>query len=148
MNRKQRITHFYTWILLAVLLPLLMLIARLATPLQPTQILFQPSDSSDLKLLPVVAGHRKAAGYDVYLRCSQDSVKWQLEWINKQELKFPTAAVYKVPRGEINVSNSELIGRIEARGLYHFPLRRDSTNQYHFMLYDFIHNKVIDTLNF
>jgi len=77
---------------------------------------------------------------------------FQLEWVNKAVLMVPTATVYKVPAGSTNIKEGQLIGRIEARGIYRFPLDKSfqvpGADNYELLLYDFIHQQVIDSIHF
>jgi hypothetical protein len=55
------------------------------------------------------------------------------------------------PEGEMQsftVDRAQLIGRIEARGDYVFPLKVDSAkkNELNLVVYDFIHEKIIDSI--
>lgn len=70
----------------------------------------------------------------------------------------PSAVIYKAflnssaggTLDSFNPKQAELVGRIEARGDYVFPLKLDSSGlqQLHFILYDFIHEKTIEIINF
>jgi hypothetical protein len=72
----------------------------------------------------------------------------QLEWINKTPLQYPTATIYAAGKETSNISEARLIGRIEARGNWYFPLdsgfKRGDIQ--HFILYDFIHGQIIDSI--
>jgi hypothetical protein len=64
-------------------------------------------------------------------------------------LTYPTAAIYEDTTNTNDISNAALIGRIEARGIYRFALSKNLVrNDYHFIFYDFIHQKVIETITF
>src|SRR5258706_5387203 len=145
MMKPLRKRHLLIWMLLAVLLPAGIIIAWLSVPKQLPQTLLQPGATAPL---PVIIKTTVKDNYTVSIRSNGDGSKLQLEWINKAVLQYPTAAIYA--GNEIkNIRDSKLIGRIEARGAWYFPL--DSTFKSgtdHFILYDFIHQQAIDTINF
>ena len=97
--------------------------------------------------LPVIINTVEKENYTIRLR-GNDNTASQLEWINKSVLTFPTAVIYKIYPANKGIDGAELIGRIEARGTYRFELKPDSLNAYHFLLYDFIHRQIIDTIRF
>ena len=137
--------HLLAWRLLAVLLPAVIIIARLAIPVQATQQLLQPGAATPL---PVVLKKADHPGYNVAIRSNAAGTQWQLEWVNKTVLQYPSATIYAgIPSKDLR--NAKLVGRIEARGNWYFAL--DSTFKLpgsdHFIIYDFIHQQVIDTIN-
>ena len=149
MTKKLRKRHLQTWSLLLVLLPASIIAARLATPAPVTDKLLQPSAAA---ALPILVKTAEKENYTLHIRKSNDST-YQLEWINKSVLIVPTATIYKVAAGTTGMKNGELIGRIEAKGTYRFPLTGEPvnllTNQpFQLVLYDFIHHQVIDTITF
>ena len=156
MMKPLRKRHLQIWTISALLLPAGIIFAWLAIPSQqPVQLLQTPG----VTLLPVINQTRNLNNYTVSLRTNQDHTGWQLEWKNITPLKVPSAVIYRVQGqapGEITATtpfkpaNAELIGRIETRGNYVFPLMQDTLthSSLHFVLYDFIHEKVIDSINF
>ena len=56
----------------------------------------------------------------------EDSSALQLEWINHSALTAPSAIIYEIyPQKGINgLEGAALIGRIDSRGIYHFPLEK------------------------
>jgi hypothetical protein len=150
--------HFQVWIAFAVLLPAAILFAWLAIPnSEPVKLL----QSSATDPLPVIKGTNDKKDYTVNLRTNNENTQWQLEWKSKIPLTFPSAVIYKAspsrPGGteggvsrSFKIENAELIGRIEATGDYIFPLGPDSTEykQLTLVLYDFIHQQTIDSINF
>lgn len=145
MIRTLRKRHLQIWTAWAVLLPVGIIAAWLAVPQQPVQSLLQPAAGN---VLPVILHTTDKQDYTVALRGNADGTQLQLEWINKNVLTFPTATIYQTNNLQGDIATGSLIGRIEARGSYYFPVRRDTSNIYHFVLYDFIHQQVIDTINF
>ena len=148
MIKPLRKKHLQVWILMAVLLPAGIVIAWLSVPEQPVQTLLQPTETMPL---PVVLKRSDKQNYTVAIRSNASGSQMQLEWINKSVLQYPTATIYAGTEIK-NTSMAKLIGRIESRGNWYFPL--DSTfnahpgSTDHFILYDFIHQQVIDTINF
>jgi len=148
MIKQLRKRHFQIWIVLLVLLPASIVMARLVTPKIPIDQLLQPSA---YPAYPTIIKTITKDNYSVHLRKANDS-SFQLEWINKKILIVPSAAVYKLPAGSNDTKNGVLIGRIEGRGVYRFAVdtsfRPDRFSSYRLFLYDFIHQQVIDTIKF
>ena len=155
MIKPLRKKHLQIWSVLAVLIPVGIISALLVRPTPVKTVLLQPLT---IEASPVVIKTIDKENYTISLR-GTDPTATQLEWINKSILTFPTAVIYKaspLPSGEtqgetsesFNPEKSELIGRIEARGIYHFALKPDSTNNYKFIVYDFIHQQKIDSIEF
>lgn len=154
MIKSLRKRHRQIWALWAVLLPAGILLAWLAIPNQPAIKLLQ---SSTAEPLPVIIKAYDAKDYSVKIRSNNSNDTWQLEWCNKTVLAIPSAVIYKaspIPsKGGVSetfsIENAELVGRIEATGKYIFPLHVDSTtvNNIHLIVFDFIHEKVIDSIN-
>lgn len=147
MIKPLRNIHRRIWLILAILLPAGIIAAWLAVP-DPghVEILSKPA----YQLLPVIQAKRELPQHCVHIRSSADKTDWQIEWKNKLPLAVPTAVIYQTVAGNTNIMQARLIGRIEARGDYVFRLQPDSTwhNQLNLLLYDFIHERVIDSLNF
>ncbi len=109
-------------------------------------------------LLPIIQAKKETDQYCINIRTNETKTNWQLEWKNKLALTVPSAAIYKISAspskegisGSFKPGDAQLIGRIEARGDYVFPLKTDSTQnkQLNLVVYDFIHERVIDFLNF
>lgn len=144
MIKQLRKRHFQIWSAMLVVIPLGIIAATLVIPKQTRNALLQPPPSV---ALPVIIKTVERENYTINLRGSSQ-IPGQLEWINKTVLTFPTAVIYKTASGKNDISKADLIGRIEARGTYHFDLKYDLTNNYHFILYDFIHQQIIDSINF
>ena len=142
MMKPLRKGHLFTWRLLAILIPAGIIVAWLSVPDPLSQTLLQPATNFPL---PMVVKTTHTKNYEVSIRRNADGSQLQLEWINKKALEYPTATIYA---GE-DFNQAKLIGRIETRGNWYFSL--DSTfknGSDHFILYDFIHQQVIDTINF
>ena len=148
MIKPLRKKHLFIWRLLALLLPAGIIIAWLSVPKQSFQILLQPGIA---KPLPVTLKKIEKGNYTVSVRSNEDTSQLQLEWINNAVLQYPTATIYAGSDFR-NINAAKLIGRIEARGSWYFQLDstfiKKSISTDHFFLYDFIHQQVIDTINF
>jgi hypothetical protein len=147
MIKPLRKRHRQIWMAWAVLLPVGIVFAWLVIPNQAPVKLLQASSE---KPLPVEKKSVDKDNYTVNLRTNNENSAWQLEWINKTALMVPSAVIYKVDDPGADISQSKLIGRIEANGRYIFPLEPDSTGykDLKLVLYDFIHDKKIDSINF
>ena len=97
----------------------------------------------DVQLLPVIKTSHESQQYCVNIRCDKAQASWQLEWKNRLALTSPSAVIYVVE----SKNNRRLIGRIEARGQYVFALQQPG-KELNLILYDFIHEKVVDSLYF
>lgn len=145
MIKPLRKRHLQTWSLLALLLPAGILASILVRPRPAAGILVQPAKE---EILPVVAGEIIKKDFTVRLRGLTITAPQQLEWINTAVLHYPTAVIYQTRPGNTDISRATLIGRIEARGSYRFRLTADSIGNYHFILYDFIKEELIDSVDF
>lgn len=150
MIKPLRKRHLQIWTVLAILIPAGIITAWLAIPKEAKDKLLQPSSA---QVLPVVLKSFYSRGpYEVNLRTSSDTAEFQLEWINKQTLTYPTATIYKTASGVKDVSKGVLVGRIEARGNYYFKVdatfKTFDNSVYQLVLYDFIHKQIIDSITF
>lgn len=157
MVKNLRKRHLQVWTVWAILLPFLLIASIAVIPAWPTGKLLQPAAPV---ALPTLISSIDREAYTINLRKSNDST-FQLEWINKNVLTVPTATIYiihppypgKSQSGRATeLEESELVGRIESRGIYRFPFHypaEDVNKGYlHLILFDFIHEKIIDTINF
>lgn len=147
MMKPLRKRHLQVWTAWALLIPLAIIFAWLVIPGQEPVKLLQ---STPAEVHPVIIAQKTTESYSVRIRTSESRTIWQLEWINKKPLEYPSAVIYKVNQPGEPVMSNELVGRIEARGNYVFPLslKRDNGKPLHFILYDFIHEKIIDSIQF
>ncbi len=148
MNKQLRRRHFQIWSMLLVLLPVSIIMARLAIPKFPANKLLQPQS---VLPYPEIIKTVNKEDYTINIRKANNAAL-QLEWINKKILNFPTATIYKVPAGNNDIKKGILIGRIESKGDYRFAIdtafHADHFSSYQLVLYDFIHQQVIDTIKF
>ena len=144
MIKQLRRRHFQIWLALLILIPAGIISATIVIPKPVTNGLLQPPNSV---ALPNIIKTINKENYTVSLRGNMKTPS-QIEWINKTALTVPTAVIYKSVPGKNEVESGDLIGRIESKGTYHFYLKEDSTHYDHFILYDFIHKHIIDSINF
>jgi|SRR6476660_8568958 len=146
MVRGLRKRHLQIWVALAILIPIGVVSAVIVRPQLPKSKLLQPAATP---ALPVILKSVDKDDYTISIRGNSDTSMLQLEWINKKALTYSTATIYEDTTNTNNISNALLIGRIEARGIYRFTLSKNLVrNDYHFIVYDFIHKKVIETITF
>ncbi|MBS4065412.1 MAG: hypothetical protein KGZ74_12670 [Chitinophagaceae bacterium] len=141
MNRQLRKRHRVIWFFIAASIPFLLLVSWLLIPqLEPVKAIAQ----SQPDVLPVVLKTSELPHhYEANLRTNNKG-DYQLEWRSYAALRIPSAVIYQL-KGN---GKQFLIGRIEARGIYRFPVQKDGiSNDFRFQLYDFIHERVIDTIN-
>jgi hypothetical protein len=147
MIKSQRKRHRTIWIAWAILLPPGILFAWLAIPNQPPVKLLQEQQPV---LLPVIVRSKILDNYEIVMRTTKENDQWQLEWNNKTALTVPSAVIYNITDSASKVTDNELIGRIEARGSYVFQLHMKipAGKQLKLVLYDFIHEEIIEQVNF
>src|SRR6266404_7983903 len=153
MIRPLRKRHLQIWSALLVLIPTGIVTAWLSVKKPAHNAVLQPVS---VRALPRIILSEEKENYTIRLR-SNDSLAEQLEWINKNVLTVPSAVIYRASPNlseggayaKFFAERAELIGRIEARGTYYFPLKKDSLNLHsQFILYDFIHERIIDSIKF
>jgi len=145
MIRPLRKRHLQIWSALLVLLPAGIIAAWLSVKKPAHNAISQPVSE---RALPDVILSVEKENYTVRLRRNGSGAQ-QLEWINKDVLAVPSAVIYKTAAGHKGIESAELIGRIEAKGTYYFSLQKDSLiEKPNFVLYDFIHEQIIDSINF
>lgn len=146
MTKSLRKRHRQVWISLAILFPPAILLSWLVIPNQaPVKLLQSPT----VTVLPVIAKTADLPDYIVNLRTNERKNDWQLEWINKTTLRVPSAVIYLVSDTANDISKARLVGRIETSLTYRFALDSiDPMNLPRFILYDFIHQQVMEQINF
>ena len=134
------------WIAWAVLLPVGIAVAYTSVKKNATIQLLQPPAGTGL---PVVIKSVDNERYSIALLGNTDSTQLQLQWVNKKVVTVPTTAIYKVLANTSDISGAVLLGRIEAQGTYYFPVDSGFLRQKpDLVVYDFIHNKVLETIKF
>jgi hypothetical protein len=147
MIKSLRKKHLQIWTALSILMPTGIFLAWLLMPDQPYVKILQPELKN--KLSAMVRSVDKTA-YHINLLSNPQKTAWQLQWTNKTALTVPSAVIYNTDGASFDVTRAILIGRIEARGEYIFPLNADTAGykMLHLVLYDFIHQQTIDSINF
>jgi len=146
MIKPLRKRHLQIWVMLTVLLPVGIISGWLVVPKPVRDRLLQPAST---QALPLLLKNIDKTNYSAILRSNADTSVLQLEWINKKQLIVPSALIYQVSDGQKDIQHANIVGRIDAQGVYHFPLKKDSTSKnMQFVLYDIIHHKIIDLINF
>lgn len=145
MIKPLRKRHLQIWSALLVLIPTGIIVGWVSVKKIAPENTLQPASE---QALPNIILSAEKENFTVRLR-SNESGTQQLEWINKNALTVPSAVIYKTAQGKKGIESAELIGRIEAKGTYYFPVRKDSTNgKPKLILYDFIHGQIVDSINF
>jgi hypothetical protein len=141
MIKPLRKRHLQVWSFWAVLLPLGIIGGIAARKQIPADNSLQASNAIEQ---PVLLNEKKFSAFTVQLRTNEPGSARQLVWINNKPLEVPTAAIYQSGSDTSSVTNSKYIGRIEGTGDYYFDL---SSNDEYFILYDFIHQQIIERVN-
>jgi len=137
MIKPLRKRHLQLWLGLAFLLPASILAGWLAVPAPATDTLLQPATPAPLPLR--LASHDSPA-QTITLRASADTATLQLEWVTKSELAAPSALIY---------AGERLLGRIGPQGVYRFSFTPGGKDIHpSFTVYDIIHHKNIEKINF
>jgi len=147
MMKPLRKRHRQIWIAWAVLLPIGIVFAWLVIPNQQQVNLITPET---VTILPDIISTADKPDYRVNIRTDKEKVKWQMEWQSKSVLTVPSAVIYRVLDANPDITKEQLIGRIESRRDYVFNLPIDSAGYppLYLILYDFIHEKKIDSIIF
>jgi len=146
MIKPLRRRHLQIWIALAVLLPSGIIGGWLVVPQSARDHLLQPPGS---KVLPLLIKTIDKINYTANLRSSADTISLQLEWINKNPVTSPSALIYMLHDSEREIEQADIVGRIDSRGAYYFHLKNDPEGKrMQLVLYDIIHHKIIDHIQF
>jgi hypothetical protein len=146
MTKSLRKKHLLIWLVCAVLFPAGIITAYSSVEKAATDSLLQPAK---VEALPIVLKQKESSEYAVAIRCNNDTSQLQLEWKNKNILTVPTAVIYQSSKNTKDISSAKAVGRIEGRGSFYFTV--DSTftgSNYQLLVYDFIHQQLIETINF
>lgn len=146
MIKSLRKRHFQVWTLLLLFIPTGITFAWLAVPnREPVKLL----QGENIVLLPVVRLDYDMPAYNAKIRTDNGQMNWQLEWTNKQVLMTPSAVIYRMDEPGQEISRAHLVGRIESRGQYLFPMTpiSQSEKQVYLVVYDFIHQQILERIN-
>ncbi len=146
MIKSLRKRHFQVWLVMMIWLPAGIVFAWLAVPnREPVRWLPEGREA----VLPVVRNIYDMPSFSASVLTNDQQTSWQLEWNNKKTLMVPSAVIYRMNAHDSSLAKAQLIGRIEARGRYWFPL--DSVDpakgNLHLVLYDFIHQQILEHIN-
>lgn len=147
MIKPLRNAHRRVWMAIAIFLPAGIILAWLYIPdFVPVKQVLRPK----VELLPIIKTNRESKRYCINLRSNQEGTTWQLEWKNKIPLTVPSAVIYQAVDNIKDISKLRFIGRIESRGDYVFALPPETNfkSPITFVLYDFIHEKTVDSIDF
>lgn len=147
MERALRKRHRQIWYAMVMIVPPLLLLSWLVIPdtAPVKEIRIAPAT-----VLPEIVYAGGTENFQANLRSNADRTIWQLEWINKKVLAVPSAVIYKSNGNTFDPAAAQIAGRIETKGRYYFPLQ-DTTairRPVKLIVYDFIHERVIDSINF
>lgn len=146
MTKSLRKKHVTAWTILAILLPVGIASGWLVIPNPQTT---QVQQTVHIKTLPVIYKTVDKKDYLVRIRTNEIKTEWQLEWVNKCVLTVPSAVIYPKEEQQGAIDKRLLVGRIESTGEYLFPLKTGSGTApwQQYILYDFIHDRVLDTIH-
>ena len=142
MIRPLRKRHLQIWSLWAILLPLGIIVGVVVRKNLPPDSLLDVAYKNEQ---PVLLKEKAFENFSVQLRTDSLRKTRQLVWINRRPLEVPTVAVYQAGLDTSSVNTSSYVGRIEGTGRYYFDL---FSPKEHFIVYDFIHQKIIERINF
>jgi hypothetical protein len=145
MIRPLRNIHRRLWLCLALILPAGIIFSWLVIP---NPVAIHKMAAVQPTLLPEIKGKKETALYCINIRSGADKIAWQLEWKSKLPLAVPSAVIYQAKNYVYQPGDAKLVGRVEARGNYVFPLSRDNDSVLLLLVYDFIHARIIDSAKF
>lgn len=143
MIKTLRKRHLQIWSLWALLLPLGIIAATLA---RKPVVKDNFAQTHNRTAWPVLIAEKKLSENSLQLRTNPAGTVRQLVWLNREPLTVPSATIYLAKTDTATMAGAAYIGRIETRGTYMFSLPVQS--EYHFLLYDFIHQQIIGRLAF
>ena len=154
MIKKLRRRHLQIWILWAVLLPVGIVVAYVSVPKKVNQSLYQPPNPEK-----IIIAERATDKYILRV-CVDSNVKSEklyLEFINANGGQVPPILIYHFfYPNEKDIDKQILIGRVEDLESQTFPLQSPQNNWdlrnmrgyvATFLLYNFLENRVVDTVN-
>lgn len=145
MIKQLRKRHLQIWALWAVLIPVGIIVAWMAVPKKVTQELLY---KDAVPIGSPASGEAFENNYSLLIRydTSMNQYKTYLQFENRYKLKTPPLLIYKMTDSIANTIDKQLLlGRIDKEGSQFFPLDTFIYND-RFILYDFLHKKIIDTI--
>jgi hypothetical protein len=143
MIKTLRKRHLQIWSLWALLLPLGIIAATLA---RKPVVKDNFAQTQNMAAWPVLIAEKKLSENSLQLRTTTAGTVRQLVWLNREPLTVPSATIYLAKADTATMAGAAYLGRIETRGTYVFSLPVQS--EYHFLLFDFIHQQIIGRLSF
>lgn len=145
MTSGLRKKHARVWTVLLFLVPAGIMAGWLAIPANP---ITESAAVDKTAALPEILYSLQKKNYTVNLRSDNKRSSLQLEWISKSGPSSPSALIYLASGPSASITSNSLIGRIEGKGTFYFPLKNNLSALPGFILYDIIHHQVIDRVNF
>jgi len=127
--------HFFAWIIIALILPVLFILSWKAIPNNSSPVGFgQLETSKNTDPWVIASEHREGVNNYLVLKLSRALAK-------------PSILVYIGSSPTALVSESTLLGRVEGSGTYKFKTSEKLTREAkHLLFYDPIHGKIIDSI--
>ena len=130
------------WCIVAMILPVGIVGALLS------RVGFPDTGNIAVAATPAIVNDR----YSISILCTPNDSLCQVQYINRIPLTVPSLLLYRMRQGAGNIDGHELLGRIGTTGEYRFALsgkmNAGKDRGEAFILYDFIHQKVTDTIKF
>jgi|GEM_PF-4376127 hypothetical protein len=147
MTKNLRRKHLYAWLLLGVLLPSAIVIARISVQKPVIQI---TKESTIAPSFPAVKTWERK-DYTIVLHADENYNTVQLEWIKKSKAFFPAVNLYLIHVGDNDIERGLLVGSVGDKNNYLFSLDTavlSNLPDHKILLHDFVRNHIIDSLNF
>ena len=143
MTPAQRKIHRFTWLIFAILLPLLFVASVWVLPKE-----FYPSKNipEGVTAFPEVVQSKDSQAFLFNIRENKVSHK-QVEILVKQPLSTAAALVYISPK-ETNIEKSKLLGQLSSKGVFRFNLDSlySQLNTFNISIYDPVNESVIQNI--
>ena len=145
MIKALRRRHLQIWTVLGPVLGLAITAGVLARKPAPTISTESPYMA---KSFPVLFAEQKLETATVQLRGEGVAVT-QLIWINEKPLQTASAAIYETDSAHGGVDNGTYLGAVNGAGWYGFQLKKQNAAVHrYFIVYDFIHRKIVGHIRF
>ena len=142
MIRPLRKRHQMIWLTWAVLLPAGFVAAILVKPTFPVQML--QTTQVELPEGKVVKNaktdHVSASLYQLI------DGSYQIVLMLEEPLKSPVTTLYATAHAPDTLEGSQFVGKIDGKGMYLFPVSSDNCTG--LILYDAVHQNIVQTLSF
>ena len=147
MIHALRKRHRYTWVGLAILLPLGFILAFISIP--DKQIESINLEIGQVVALPDVVKSKAGTNVNITIRKAPDKSEQQLEIVVMHPLKSPAASVYLSAQPFDQAAGGQLIGQLGPKGVYRFNLDsvQSQYSNFYLLVYDHIKAQTIEQLN-